>query len=61
MNFHGTATSGTTGLYRCDIRDSTGTLYQLYTCVYDDSVASECEFIAMTVLPSVHALALGNH
>ena len=61
MNFHGTATSGTTGLYRCDIRDGTGTLHQLYTCVYDDSVASECEFTAMTVLPSVHALALGNH
>ena len=43
MNFRGTATTGVTGLFRCDIRDSTGTQYQFYTCIYDDTVASECE------------------
>ena len=61
MNFRGNATSGTTELYRCDIQDSTGTLNQFYTCVYDDSFASECESTAMTALHTVHALALGNH
>ena len=60
MNFRGNATSGTTELYRCDIQDSTGTLHQFYTCVYDDNVASECESTAMTVLHAVHALALGS-
>ena len=34
MNFRGTATSGSTGLHRCDILDSTGTLHQFYTCIY---------------------------
>ena len=34
MNFRGTATTGTTGLHRCDILDSTGTLHQFYTCIY---------------------------
>ena len=34
MNFRGTATTGTTGLHRCDIRDSTGTLHHFYTCIY---------------------------
>ena len=37
MNFRGNATTGTTGLHRCDIRDSTGTLRQFYTCVYGET------------------------
>ena len=37
MNFRGTATSGTSELHRCDIRDSTGTLHQFYTCVYTET------------------------
>ena len=37
MNFRGTATTGTTGLHRCDILDSTGTLYQFYTCIYAEA------------------------
>ena len=37
MNFRGTATTGTTGLHRCDIRDSMGTLHQFYTCVYTET------------------------
>ena len=37
MNFRGTATTGTTGLHRCDILDSTGTLYQFYTCTYAEA------------------------
>ena len=37
MNFRGTATSGATGLHRCDIRDSTGTLHQFYTCIYAEN------------------------
>ena len=36
MNFRGTATTGTTGLHRCDIHDSTGTQHQFYTCIYAD-------------------------
>ena len=35
-NFRGTANQGTGELNRCDIRDSTGTLHQFYTCVYDE-------------------------
>ena len=34
MNFRGNATTGSTGLHRCDIRDSTGTLHQFYTCLH---------------------------
>ena len=37
MNFRGTATTGTTGLHRCDILDSTNTLYQFYTCIYAEA------------------------
>ena len=37
MNLRGTATTGTTGLHRCDIRDSMGTLHQFYTCVYTET------------------------
>ena len=46
MNFRGSASTGTTGLHRCDIRDSTGTLHHFYTCVYaeaGDNIFS-CEF-----------------
>ena len=44
MNFRGTATTGTTGLHRCDIQDSTNTLHQFYTCVYyTDTVDSQCK------------------
>ena len=45
MNFRGTASTGTTGLHRCDIRDSTGTLHQFYTCVYgaNGNVIFSCE------------------
>ena len=34
MNFRGTATTGATGLHRCEVQDSTGTLHQFYTCIY---------------------------
>ena len=37
MNFRGNATTGTTGLHRCDILDSTGTLHQFYTCIYAEA------------------------
>ena len=37
MNFRGTATTGTTGLHRCDILDSTDTLHQFYTCIYAEA------------------------
>ena len=37
MNFRGAATTGTTGLHRCDILDSTGTLHQFYTCIYAET------------------------
>ena len=47
MNFRGTATSGSTGLHRCDIRDRLGTLHQFYTCIYNDTVASDCKSVAM--------------
>ena len=40
-NFRGTANQGTGTLNRCDIRDSTGTLHQFYTCVYDDTITCE--------------------
>ena len=40
-NFRGTANQGTGALHRCDIRDSTGILHQLYTCVYDDTITCE--------------------
>ena len=46
MNFRGTASTGTTGLHRCDILDSTDTLHHFYTCVYveaGDNIFS-CEF-----------------
>ena len=43
LNFRGTATTGAAGLYHCDVQDSTGTLYQFYTCVYDITVASQCK------------------
>ena len=46
MNVRGTASTGTTGLHRCDIRDSTDTLHQFYTCVYAEAGADifSCEF-----------------
>ena len=50
MNFRGTATTdstaeaGTTGLYRCDIRDSTGTLHLFYTCIYAE-IGSPCKSV----------------
>ena len=51
MNFRGTATTGSTGLHRCDIRDSTGTLHQFYTCVYveagDNINIFSCKCMAM--------------
>ena len=40
-NFRGTADQGTGELTRCDIRDSTGTLHQFYTCAYDDIITCE--------------------
>ena len=43
MNFRGNATSGSTGLHRCDILDSRGTLHQFYTCIYQDNVDSDCK------------------
>ena len=30
----GSVKSGVTGLFCCEIRDSTGTTHQLYTCIY---------------------------
>ena len=41
MNFRGLETQGTAGLHRCDIQDSTGTLHQFYTCIYDSG--NSCE------------------
>ena len=48
MNFRGTATTGSTGLHRCDIQDSTGTVHQFYTCVYADigGFIDSCKFTA---------------
>ena len=43
INFRGTTTTGTTGLHRCDILNSAGTLHQFYTCVYDNTDASQCK------------------
>ena len=43
MNFRGSADTGTTGLYRCDIQDNMGTLHQFYTCIYNDTVVSDCK------------------
>ena len=43
LNFRGTATTGTTALHRCDIRDSTGTLHQFYTCIYESIETTQCE------------------
>ena len=40
-NFRGTANQGVGELNRCDIRDSTGTLHQFYTCAYDDTITCE--------------------
>ena len=37
INFRGTASTGTTGLHRCDILDSTDTLHHFYTCVYAEA------------------------
>ena len=53
MNFRGTSTSGTSGLYRCDIRDSMGTRHQFYICLYDNAIASQCKLqssVCLTVL-----------
>ena len=46
INVRGTASTGTTGLHRCDIQDSTGTVHQFYTCVYAEAGADifSCEF-----------------
>ena len=50
MNFRGTATSGTTGLHRCDIRDSMGTLHQFYTCFYDNNAKCKSMVKCITLL-----------
>ena len=47
MNFRGTATTGTTGLHRCDILDRTGTLHQFYTCVFQDNADFDCKPVGM--------------
>ena len=43
MNFRGSASTGATGLYRCDIRDSTGMRLNFYTCIYESSETTQCE------------------
>ena len=37
MNFRGSASTGTAGLHRCVIRDSTDTLHLFYTCIYSEA------------------------
>ena len=38
MNYRGTATTGTTGLHHCNIRDSTRPgIQQFYTCIYAET------------------------
>ena len=51
MNFRGTATTGTTGLHRCDIRESTGTLHQFYICAYAEAGSNifSCKCMAMYI------------
>ena len=38
INFRGTSTTGTTGLYRCDILNST-----FYACLFDNTDGSQCK------------------
>ena len=61
INFRGTATQGTSGLHRCDILNSTGTLFQFYTCVYDSNnlcelciIWGEPYIIVTSYAPVVH-------
>ena len=48
MNYRSNGGNGITGLFRCEIRDSGGTLHKLYTCIYDSASATDCEFPALT-------------
>ena len=48
LNYRGDGSDGPPGLYRCEIRDSTGTTHQLYTCIYDSTSVTECTFSALT-------------
>ena len=43
MSFRGNPLTGSTGLFHCDIRDSTGTLHTLYTCVYNNDIPTDCK------------------
>ena len=49
INFRGTATQGTSGLHRCDIRDRMGTLYHFYNCVYDSFCPCELCIIGISL------------
>ena len=59
MNFRGSADTGTTGLYRCDIQDNIGTLHQFYTCIYNDTVVSDCKSVAICMCStSIHLVMM---
>ena len=49
MHYRGDGSSeDLAGHFRCDIQDSTGTTHQLYTCLYDSTSATDCEFPVFT-------------
>ena len=36
LNYRGDGTNGSTGLFRCDIKDDENITHHFYTCIYDD-------------------------
>ena len=63
LNYRGTGsgTSGITGLFRCEIRDSADTLHRLYTCIYDtEATLADCKFPALTHTLTMVAVHVHN-
>ena len=43
LNYRGNGTNGASGLFRCEVQDSTGNTQQLYICMYDNTPTAKCK------------------
>ena len=49
MNYRDDIFRGVTGLFHCEIQDSTGTTHQLYTCIYSTE-DTECKSLVIYII-----------
>ena len=63
LNYRGDGSNGATGLFRCEIQDSTGTTHHLYTCIYANAYTTDCELLftnTYTLIFWYHYLSIDN-